>query len=87
MKINPLPHMYVVKDLVPDMSNFYDQYKSIEPWLQADGEHDLDHGEHLQTVEDRKKLDACTSAFCVRAALQVARHIGGTPTSIWGLLC
>merc|ERR1719424_1159616 len=27
--INPLPHMYVIKDLVPDMSNFYDQYKSI----------------------------------------------------------
>ena len=34
-KIYPLPHMYVVKDLVPDMSNFYAQYKSIKPWLQA----------------------------------------------------
>lgn len=33
-KIYPLPHMYVVKDLVPDMNNFYQQYKSIEPWLQ-----------------------------------------------------
>nr|XP_023028059.1 succinate dehydrogenase [ubiquinone] iron-sulfur subunit, mitochondrial-like [Leptinotarsa decemlineata] len=33
-KIYPLPHMYVVKDLVPDMNNFYKQYKSIEPWLQ-----------------------------------------------------
>ena len=33
-KIYPLPHMYVVKDLVPDMTNFYKQYKSIEPWLQ-----------------------------------------------------
>merc|ERR1719469_1749475 len=28
-KIYPLPHMYVVKDLVPDMSNFYEQYRSI----------------------------------------------------------
>jgi len=28
MKINPLPHMYVIKDLVPDMTNFYQQYKS-----------------------------------------------------------
>lgn len=38
-KIYPLPHMYVVKDLVPDMGNFYEQYRSIEPWLQrADGE-------------------------------------------------
>merc|ERR1712202_107044 len=35
-KIYPLPHMYVVKDLVPDMNNFYDQYRSIQPWLQAE---------------------------------------------------
>ncbi|KAL7515580.1 hypothetical protein ACHAXN_012740 [Cyclotella atomus] len=35
MKIYPLPHMYVVKDLVPDMGNFYEQYRSIEPWLQT----------------------------------------------------
>lgn len=34
VKIYPLPHMYVVKDLVPDMNNFYNQYKSIQPWLQ-----------------------------------------------------
>lgn len=33
-KIYPLPHMYVVRDLVPDMSNFYKQYTSIQPWLQ-----------------------------------------------------
>lgn len=34
LKIYPLPHMYVIKDLVPDMSNFYRQYASIKPWLQ-----------------------------------------------------
>jgi succinate dehydrogenase (ubiquinone) iron-sulfur subunit len=61
-KINPLPHMFVVKDLVTDLSNFYDQYKSIKPWLQTkvEGSHDLDHGEFLQTKEDRKKLDVST---------------------------
>ena len=32
-RVAPLPHMYVVKDLVVDMSNFYAQYKSIEPFL------------------------------------------------------
>lgn len=32
--IYPLPHMYVVRDLVPDMSNFYRQYTAIQPWLQ-----------------------------------------------------
>ncbi len=33
-KVAPLPHMFVVRDLVVDMSNFYAQYKSIKPFLQ-----------------------------------------------------
>lgn len=33
--IYPLPHMSVIKDLVPDMNHFYKQYKSIEPWLKT----------------------------------------------------
>lgn len=33
-KVAPLPHMFVVKDLVVDMSNFYAQYKSVKPYLQ-----------------------------------------------------
>ena len=36
VKIYPLPHMEVVKDLVPDMTNFYAQHRSIEPWLKTD---------------------------------------------------
>ncbi|KAF3638003.1 hypothetical protein FXO38_23460 [Capsicum annuum] len=31
--IMPLPHMFMIKDMVVDMTNFYNQYKSIEPWL------------------------------------------------------
>jgi succinate dehydrogenase (ubiquinone) iron-sulfur subunit len=31
IKIYPLPHMYIIKDLIPDLTNFYAQYKSIEP--------------------------------------------------------
>jgi succinate dehydrogenase (ubiquinone) iron-sulfur subunit len=34
IEIQPLPHSYVVTDLVPDLTNFYNQYKSIEPWLE-----------------------------------------------------
>jgi succinate dehydrogenase (ubiquinone) iron-sulfur subunit len=72
MKIYPLPHQYVVKDLVTDLSNFYAQYKSIKPWLQTKGEHDLSKGEFLQSKVDRKKLDgmyecilcACCSTSC-----------------------
>src|SRR5512139_1115859 len=36
VKIYPLPHMSVVKDLVPDLTNFYAQHRSIEPWLKTD---------------------------------------------------
>ena len=35
VKVYPLPHMPVVKDLVPDLTNFYAQYASIKPWLQS----------------------------------------------------
>ncbi|KAI5119236.1 hypothetical protein M0805_002161 [Coniferiporia weirii] len=69
-KIYPLPHMYVVKDLVPDLTQFYKQYKSIEPWLKNDNP--PAQGEFLQSPEDRKKLDgmyecilcACCSTSC-----------------------
>ncbi|OLL23996.1 Succinate dehydrogenase [ubiquinone] iron-sulfur subunit, mitochondrial [Neolecta irregularis DAH-3] len=53
-KIYPLPHMYVVKDLVPDLTNFYKQYKSIKPYLQRN-EHP--ERENLQSIKDRRKLD------------------------------
>lgn len=35
-RIYPLPHMYIVKDLVPDMTLFYKQYRSVKPYLQRD---------------------------------------------------
>src|SRR5215472_16304080 len=35
VRIYPLPHMSVVKDLVPDLTNFYAQHASIEPWLKT----------------------------------------------------
>ena len=55
-KIWPLPHMYVVKDLVPDMTNFYAQYKSIEPWLKKKDE-SIKGEQFYQSEEDRNKLD------------------------------
>jgi len=71
MKVNPLPHMYVVKDLVPDMSNFYQQYKAIEPYLKT-AKKPEGGKEHFQSKEDRKLLDgmyecilcACCSTSC-----------------------
>jgi len=69
-KVYPLPHMYIVKDLIPDLTLFYKQYKSIKPFLQNDNP--PEKGEYLQTQEDRKKLDgmyecilcACCSTSC-----------------------
>ncbi len=71
VRITPLPHMEVVKDLVPDFKHFYAQYASIKPWLQTVTPTPPD-GERLQSVEDRSKIDglyecilcACCSTAC-----------------------
>lgn len=54
--IYPLPHMPVVKDLVPDLTNFYAQYASIKPWLRTQTPPPPD-AERLQSKEDRARLD------------------------------
>ncbi|KAF6157556.1 hypothetical protein GIB67_004494 [Kingdonia uniflora] len=69
--VTPLPHMFVIKDLVVDMTNFYNQYKSIEPWLKRKSENETGK-EILQSKKDRAKLDgmyecilcACCSTSC-----------------------
>ncbi|MBS0601217.1 MAG: succinate dehydrogenase iron-sulfur subunit [Proteobacteria bacterium] len=55
VKIYPLPHMPVIKDLVPDLTHFYAQYASIKPWLQTVTL--PPERERLQSKEDRAKLD------------------------------
>src|SRR3546814_716749 len=55
VKIYPLPHMPVVKDLVPDLTQIYAQYALIEPWLKA--ETPAPERERLQSPEERAKLD------------------------------
>jgi succinate dehydrogenase / fumarate reductase iron-sulfur subunit len=66
VKIYPLPHMEVVKDLVPDLNRIYAQYRMIEPWLKADSPPPPDR-ERRQSVEERAKLDGlweCILCFC-----------------------
>ncbi len=82
INIYPLPHMSVVKDLVPDMNNFYAQYASIKPWLQSDSA--APDGERLQSEEDRGKLDglyecilcACCSTSCPSYWWNSDRYLG-----------
>ena len=66
VKIYPLPHMPVVKDLVPELTHIFAQYASVEPWLKTETPTPPDQ-ERLQSPEERKKLDGlweCILCFC-----------------------
>lgn len=81
--IYPLPHIKVVKDLVPDMNHFYAQYESVEPWLQTESAAPA-NAERLQSPEDREKLDglyecilcACCSASCPSYWWNADKYLG-----------
>jgi succinate dehydrogenase / fumarate reductase iron-sulfur subunit len=83
VNIYPLPHMPVVKDLVPDLTHFYAQYASIKPWLQSDTPAPPDR-ERLQSKEDRAELDglyecilcACCSTSCPSYWWNADRYLG-----------
>ncbi len=83
VKIYPLPHMPVQKDLVPDLRHFYAQYASIKPWLRSDSPPPPDR-ERLQSKEDREKLDglyecilcACCSTSCPSYWWNGDRYLG-----------
>jgi succinate dehydrogenase / fumarate reductase iron-sulfur subunit len=55
VKIYPLPHMPVIKDLVPDLTTFYAQHRLIEPWLKTVTPEP--QTEWRQSHADREKLD------------------------------
>jgi succinate dehydrogenase / fumarate reductase iron-sulfur subunit len=83
VKIYPLPHMQVVKDLVPDLTHFYAQLASIKPWLRTQTPPPPD-AERLQSKEDRAKLDglyecilcACCSTSCPSYWWNSERYLG-----------
>ncbi len=70
VRIYPLPHMPVVKDLVPDLTRFYEQHAMMMPWLEANANEPST--EWRQSAGDRRKLDglyecvmcACCSTAC-----------------------
>ena len=71
IKIYPLPHMPVIKDLVTNLKNLYKQLKSIKPWL-IKKKQEASDTENIQSRNDREKLDglyecilcACCSTSC-----------------------
>jgi len=66
VKIYPLPHMRVIKDLIPDLNNAYKQYSAIEPWLKSSMPSKSEK-EQIQSPTERKKIDGayeCILCFC-----------------------
>ncbi|HET7651058.1 MAG TPA: succinate dehydrogenase iron-sulfur subunit [Gammaproteobacteria bacterium] len=82
VKIYPLPHMPVVKDLVPDLTHFYAQYASIKPWIRTQSA--PPDRERLQSKDEREKLDglyecilcACCSTSCPSYWWNPDRYLG-----------
>jgi succinate dehydrogenase / fumarate reductase iron-sulfur subunit len=82
VSVYPLPHMPVVKDLVPDLTNFYAQYASIQPYLQTKTA--APEKEWKQAPEERAKLDglyecilcACCSTSCPSYWWNSERYLG-----------
>jgi succinate dehydrogenase / fumarate reductase iron-sulfur subunit len=83
IKVYPLPHMPVVKDLVTDLTEFYAQYASIKPWIKTQTPAPPDR-ERLQSIEDREKLKgleecilcACCSTSCPSYWWNSDRYLG-----------
>jgi len=83
VRVYPLPHLPVIKDLVPDMSHFYAQYASVRPWLQAETPAPPDR-ERLQSRDERANLDglyecilcACCSTACPSYWWSGDRYLG-----------
>jgi succinate dehydrogenase / fumarate reductase iron-sulfur subunit len=83
IKIYPLPHLPVVKDIVPDLTHFYAQYATIKPWIRTQSTTPPDR-ERLQSKQDREKLDglyecilcACCSTSCPSYWWNGDRYLG-----------
>ena len=82
IRVYPLPHMEVIKDLIVDLSQFFAQYASVEPWLKNDISPDA--GERLQSTEERNRIDgayecilcACCSTSCPSYWWNSDRYLG-----------
>lgn len=83
VRIYPLPHLPVIKDLVPDLTHFYAQYASVKPWLQTRTPAPPDR-ERLQSKEEQERIDrpsacilcACCSTACPSYWWNSDRYLG-----------
>jgi len=83
LRVFPLPHLPVIKDLVPDLAHFYEQYASVRPWLQTRAPAPGDR-ERLQAPADQERVDrpsacilcACCSTSCPSYWWNSDRYLG-----------
>ena len=90
IKIYPLPHLPVIKDLVPDLTTFYAQYAAVKPWLQSRTPPPPDR-ERLQSKEEQERIDRPAAAsermMRKRASVScgVSTAVGSSRISTWAL--
>ena len=73
VRVYPLPHTDVLKDLIPDLTQFYKHYGSVQPWMQVEEVNAIEgsSGEQFQTREDRELLDGlyeCVLCACCQTS-------------------
>jgi succinate dehydrogenase / fumarate reductase iron-sulfur subunit len=82
IRVYPLPHMEVIKDLIVDLSQFFAQYASVQPWLKNNNPPPA--GERLQSIEERNRIEgayecilcACCSTSCPSYWWNPDRYLG-----------
>jgi len=77
VRVEPLPHQDVVKDLVVDMEHFYDQMHAVEPFFQPDEESPGDLEEYRQTPENREKIKMSTRCIWCGACMSSCNIAAG----------
>jgi succinate dehydrogenase / fumarate reductase iron-sulfur subunit len=77
VRVEPLPHADVVKDLVVDMEHFYDQMESVEPYFQTDDLPSGEHEEQRQDRENREKIKMSTRCIWCAACMSSCNIAAG----------
>ncbi|GAB3685833.1 succinate dehydrogenase/fumarate reductase iron-sulfur subunit [Salinarchaeum chitinilyticum] len=77
VRVEPLPHQDVVKDLVVDMEHFYDQMEAVEPYMQSEEFPEGDLEEQRQSPENREKIKMATRCIWCGACMSSCNIAAG----------
>jgi succinate dehydrogenase / fumarate reductase iron-sulfur subunit len=78
VRVEPLPHQDVVKDLVVDMEHFYDQMEAVDPYFRTDDLPEDELEEQRQTPENREKVKMSTRCIWCGACMSSCNIAAGT---------